>query len=89
MKIQKKHQRVPNGECRIRNGVVHVLVKWDDQSRGYSHYVPVHCLKTVDANSHIEGGTKVYMRHSKKIWTGEIEISRKRKAALSLVGGNL
>lgn len=87
MKKGRGRQRVPNADCKVRNGVTLVLVKWDDTSRGQSHFVPVHCLKTLDTNSHLEGGIKVFMRHSKKIWTGEIEISRKRKAALSLVGG--
>ena len=87
MKNQKKRKCVPNGQCCIKNGVTHVLVKWDDQSRGESHYVPVHCLKTVEKNSHLEGGSRVFMRHSKKKWSGEIEISHKRQAALSLVGG--
>ena len=54
MKKGTERERVPNADCKVRNGVTLVLVKWDDTSRGQSHFVPVHCLKTLDKNSHSE-----------------------------------
>ena len=82
----KSKKSVPNGDCKIKNGILHVLVVWDDKSQGLSHYVPVHCLKS---SRPLEGGVAVSMRHSKKVWTGKIQLSKKRIAALSLVHGKI
>ena len=82
--MRKSKQSVPNGQCKIKNRALYVSVIWDDPSRGYSHYVPARCLKS---QSDLKGGARVSMRYSGKIWTGKIELSKRRKAALSLVQG--
>ena len=38
---RKSRSSVPDADSEIKNGVLHVLVKWDDQSRGYVYYVAV------------------------------------------------
>ena len=83
---RKLKRSVPHADCKIKNGILHVLVVWDDQSQGESHYVPVQCLKS---NKPLEGGVKVSMKHSKKMWTGRIQLSKQRIAALSLVHGKI
>ena len=83
---RKSKKSVPNAECKIKNGILHVLVIWDDTSQGQSHYVPVQCLKS---HKPLEGGVEVSMKHSKKIWTGRIQLSKRRIAALSLVHGKI
>ena len=77
---------VPDADSKIKSVVLHVLVKWDNQSRGYAHYVPVTSLRS---ESPLEGGVRVTMRHSKKIWSGVIEYSKRKKATLSLLHGKL
>ena len=81
---RKSKKSVPNANCKIRGGVLHVLVAWDDKTRGDSHYVPVHCLKS---DAPLQGGANVSMRHSRKVWTGRIQLSERRMAALSLIHG--
>ena len=75
---------MPDADSKIKNGVLHVLVKWDDQSRGDAHYVPVSSLRS---ETPLEGGARITMRHSKKIWSGVIEYSKRKKTALSLLHG--
>ena len=79
---KKSEKSLPNADCKIKNVILHTLVIWDDKSRGSSHYVPVHCLKS---DKPLEGGVEVSMRHSKKVWTGKIQLSKQRIAALSLI----
>ena len=75
---------VPDADCKVKNGTLHVLVKWDDTSRGEAHYVPVSSIRS---ESPLQGGTRVRMRHCKKVWSGRVQLSKRRKAALSLVHG--
>lgn len=84
MRKQKLKSSVPDADSKIKNGILHVLVKWDDKTRGSEHYVPVSSLRSTSA---LEGGTRVSMRHSKKLWSGVIEYSKRRRAALSLLQG--
>ena len=84
MPKRKSKVSVPNAATKIKGGIVHVLVKWDDQTRGSAHYVPVSSIRCA---SPLEGGARVTMHHSKKVWSGMIEYSKRRKAALSLVQG--
>ena len=58
---------IPYAYESVIGGKLHVLVQWEDKSKGTSHYVPIASLK----GSHC-GGSAVSMLHRKKLWLGTI-----------------
>ena len=63
--------KVPFAFGKTIRGRRYVLVEWDDQTFGNSHYVPVSAL-TCQGTYSLTGGANVTMRHGKKTWTGKV-----------------
>ena len=68
---------IPYSYESIKGGRLHVLVQWEDDSMGKSHFVPISSLR----GSHC-GGSAVTMLHGKKLWHGTIVYKPPRSAGL-------
>lgn len=78
---------IPNAECRIVRGNIHVRVDWDDTSQGQFHFVPKSSLQ-VQSGGVLAGGSRVAMRYTGgSVWTGTVAYSAQNIAAMSLIKG--